>query len=135
MMEERVLNRKFSSHLQNDCVQIFFLPVYFWLSNGYMTGEKLSFYIISVCLRLRFSWKLTGSHITSMKLPAKKFTFRVLGGKSRFLPEEGNRQCVCGNHHQHGYIKSYQRSKHEKGAIVDNAYVRLGHYVLLIDQT
>jgi len=75
MMEERVLNRKFSSHLQNDCVQIFFLPVYFWLSNGYMTGEKLSFYIISVCLRLRFFLEINWEPYNEYEITCEKVHF------------------------------------------------------------
>lgn len=100
-----------------------------------MTGEKLSFYIISVCLQLRFFLEINWEPYNEYEITCEKVHFPGARRQIALSSGGGNRQCVCGNHHQHGYIKSYQRSKHEKGAIVDNAYVRLGHYVLLIDQT
>jgi len=68
-------------------------------------------------------------------LPAEEFTFRMLCGKTCFLAEEGNGECVSSDHHEHGDIKCHQRSKNEEGAVVYYTDVVLRHNVLLVDQT
>lgn len=68
-------------------------------------------------------------------LPAKEFTLGMLGSEASLLAEQRNGQGVGGDHHQHGNVEGHQRSEDKERAIVDDAHIRMGHYVLLIHQT
>lgn len=53
--------------------------------------------------------------------------------ESGLLLQQLNCEGVCDYHKHHWHIKREQRAEDEEGSVVDGAYSRLGHDVLVID--
>lgn len=70
---------------------------------------------------------------SSSCLPSKCFTLRVLHDEPGLLLQQLNCEGVGDNHKHHRHIKREQWAEDEEGSVVDGAYSRLRHDVLVIE--